>query len=193
MNPTEFQTFLGLFAEGKPEALQTLLDSFEGPFQGLVRAFIHERGLRAEVSYLDVVISMALRLLRRGLVHEQFPNWASFRRWFLVCVLRRLENLARRRRHQRELTAETTAWLEDPEPEPLQTAADEEVFRAFRDQLGTEDFRVFLLREVEGLSWAQIGDALGIQDMAGSPARQYRRRVRAVIRSLHPDLEEGRP
>lgn len=96
-----------------------------------------------------------------------FRGDSSLRTWLFRLVHRRAVDLQRRRRPTPVDDDLLTRIIEPSDDDPLQDAMDHELLGALQkalDELSSHQRSVWLLREVEGMSYAEIAQAMGIPE-----------------------------
>ncbi|HEX6534815.1 MAG TPA: sigma-70 family RNA polymerase sigma factor [Gemmatimonadaceae bacterium] len=139
----------------------------------------------------DVVQDAYLRALR---YFDGFRG-GDGRAWLLAIVRNTCHSLLRRRgRDARETEFDEelhgeAADVDDPETAMLRGATQESVQQAL-DRLPDEFREVIILREIQGLSYKEIGEVAGIP--IGTVMSRLARARQRLQRALGPDLEEIR-
>ena len=161
-------------------AFEELVSRFLAPALGVARQLLADRAL-AE----DAVQETFLRLVRR---RERYLPSRPFSSWFYTILRNVCTDLRRRRANQARLAREAARRNGSAAPEPSLDGLDA------RELLGLlpEDSRqVLTLRIVHGLSFREVGAALGISEEAakkrGQRALRRLRKLRAV-QQLRADL-----
>ncbi len=193
---TEVQALLDRLRAGDRSALDLLLTRHRAYLLGVVSCRIDPR-LRPRVDPSDVVQEAQVEAVRR--IHEFLGDPAvPFRLWLrqLTCdrlvMLRRRHVGAARRSVQREQTLPDDPLAADftrlaSTSTPSQHLQGEELARRVRSAIGRladADREILLLRSLEGLSFAEAAQLLGIDSAAAR-----KRHARALLR-LHAVLSE---
>ncbi len=203
-------------ANGEPETLELLERWHRGDRQALdrllerdlpwIRDFVHRRMgplLRAKEETDDVIQETALELLRYG------PRFAlSSREHFRALLARMVENVLRGQ-HDRFTAYKRAASREQPltagqvlhlgrfadsaeRPSRLAEAAEwQSLVRLGLELLAPEDREVILLREWDGLSFAEVGSRAGVTEEAARKrfTRALVRLTRSVTRLRRGELD----
>jgi RNA polymerase sigma-70 factor (ECF subfamily) len=181
-----------------------------------LRAWQDARSMRARArdpgfletaqSYAPVLASLAVRLTgneadasdlvqdtyERALrAYERLPADANVRAW-LIAILHNLfiDRCRRARRAPRmtELLPDTAASPPDPEPPPAWTNVTREEVTAALDKLDPTFRRVYELHAVEGRSYQEIAEALGIpKNTVGTRLIRARKKLKAILTGGSPE------
>lgn len=144
---------------GATVAFEPLVRAHEGPALGYATALLGDADDAADA--LQDAFVLAFRSLRRLRPGSQFGPW--FRTIVRNVCLDRL----RSPRHRRRVTLEPRsvdgiAWVEPTARRNAENARLQEILAEVLQQLPAEQRLVMLLREVEGLSYAEIAAQLGV-------------------------------
>lgn len=158
MEATE-KDLVRLCRQGKTAAFEPLVRLHEGPSLGYATALLGDADEAADaVQDAFVQAYRALARLRPG---SEFAPW--FRTILRnVCLDRLRSPRLRRRAALDDRQVDTVAWSEPVALERLERQALAEQLRTALQHLTDEHRGVLLLREVEGLSYAEIAHALDI-------------------------------
>lgn len=163
--------------DGDRDALGAILT------EGWPRLVAFYRGMGLSPAEAEDVASEACEGMVRTLRRLREPD--AFEGWFWTVARNRLRTALRRRgRTARELDPASI-----PDPGELAVQADEHrSMRIALMALSKRDREILWLREVEGLSHAEIGGRLGIQVGA---VRVAALRARRRLQDVYRELEEG--
>jgi RNA polymerase sigma-70 factor, ECF subfamily len=157
---------------GVESAYETLIARFEQPVFNIASRLMNEPGDAADAS--DVVQEVFLKVFRNI---GSFRQDASLKTWIYRIAVNEARNhrrwFSRHRRREIGLEADPGAssgracedWLPDPGRSPFDAAMDRETHDMIEDALAKVNptFRAALiLREMEGLSYDEIGEVLNI-------------------------------
>jgi DNA-directed RNA polymerase specialized sigma24 family protein len=185
MTPEVFPDFLHALQRMDPAAWNQLVESFDEPMRRRVRAYIKDHDLRREVDTLDALHSGIARVLKKGIDQFQFDDLQDIRKLILTVTLNRLRDRARRPRPDRQ---EETG--EGREPSPSQQVAVRDCLEEIQQRLRPETWKLFLWKEVEGLSWEQIVQRRGqAPETLHALQTSYRRDIRRVLEALELSQE----
>lgn len=145
-----------------------------GEIEGLEAAYrcysdrvyrVCQRMLGGDADAEDALQEVFLRLFDQAV---KFDGRSRFSTWLYRLAVNRCLNLLKQRGRQSlpSLSAIPESSLPpDPAPSPLEVAAREEerqIADRLLDELGPEHKAIVVLREIEGLSYGEIGEALEI-------------------------------
>lgn len=177
---------------GDDQAFEALIQRFEQPVFGVVSRLVDDAGDAA-----DVVQEVFLKIFRNI---GGFRGDSSLKTWIYRIAVNEARNQHRwfGRHRGKEFTLEPSASdvpglsdrLRDPGPSPFQLTLDHEM-RAMIEMalqsLGGNQRTVLVLREIEGLSYEEIGQILGIS--LGTVKSRILRGREALRRQLQLMLE----
>jgi len=171
---------------GDREALERVLEE--------IAPLVHRFGLRmcrheadAEDVLQDTLLSVASHL-------GDYEGRASLSSWVFMLARTACARKRRGLKNRAHLPEHATGELEDDKGSPEQTTADRELRASLERALASlsdEHREVILLRDMEGLSAAEVSDSLGISVEA---VKSRLHRARAALReAMHEVLEKGAP
>ena len=187
---------LGL-CSGAESAYETLLARFEQPVSNIVSRLMDDPADAA-----DVVQEVFLKVFRNI---GSFRQDASLKTWIYRIAVNEARNHRRwfSRHRRREIGLESDPgtgtghtfedWIRDPGRSPFDAAADQETHAMIEDALAQVNptFRAALiLREMEGLSYEEIGEVLSIS--LGTVKSRILRGRDALRKNLTGRMEPGR-
>lgn len=190
---TADEVLLDRYVKGDVRAFELLLARHRGP----VYAFLL-RSVRDAAAAEDLFQETFLRVVQRA---DQFNGQSRFTTWLYTIARNLTVDHARRMRHRRHasLDAPHHASGEDSRPlgesiagnvAPADRAAVEAqaraAFQVALDALPEDQREVFLLRQVDGLAFADIAAILGI------PENTAKSRMRYALERLQQALDEYR-
>jgi len=170
-------------ADGDESAWSRFVDT-QGPrIAGMARRMLHGRtGQAADADVDEIVSEVFLALLRRDrtLLRRYDPRW-RLATWLGVLTRTAVTRLLRRRRRPPSEAVERAARDDEPARRDTRRAILEAL-----DGLGARERLLLRLRHLEGLDYAAIAEALGIEPSSVGPLLS---RARARLRDTAPDLE----
>jgi RNA polymerase sigma-70 factor (ECF subfamily) len=200
-SPREHESTLVLaLRHGVESAYETLIARFEQPVFNIVSRLMNDPGDAADAS--DVVQEVFLKVFRNI---NSFRQDASLKTWIYRIAVNEARNhrrwFSRHRRREIGLESENGAdsgrscedWLPDPGRSPFDAAVDQETHAMIEDALAQVNptFRAALiLREMEGLSYDEIGEVLNIS--LGTVKSRILRGRDALRKNLAERMEPGR-
>lgn len=113
---------------------------------------------------------------------EQFDGRSKFKTWlYRLAVNEALQFLRKKKRIQQELKHEPI----DPKPSVVQTRDAQDMMESALDRLDPLLKTIFLLKEVEGMSYKEIADATNIPEgTVGSRLNRARRELKQILIEL---------
>ncbi len=200
-SPREHESTLVLaLRHGVESAYETLLARFEQPVFNIVSRLMNDPGDAADAS--DVVQEVFLKVFRNI---GSFRQDASLKTWIYRIAVNEARNHRRwfSRHRRREIGIESDAgadngrgfedWIPDPGRSPYDAAVDQETHALIEHALAQVNptFRAALiLREMEGLSYDEIGEVLNIS--LGTVKSRILRGRDALRKNLAERMEPGR-
>lgn len=170
-------------ADGDESAWSHFVDT-QGPrIAGMARRMLHGRTGQAVDADVDEIVSeVFLALLRRDrtLLRRYDPRW-RVATWLGVLTRTAVTRLLRRRRRPPSEAVAREARDDEPARRDMRRA-----IREALDGLGARERLLLRLRHLEGLDYAAIAEALGIEPSSVGPLLS---RARARLRDTAPDLE----
>jgi RNA polymerase sigma-70 factor, ECF subfamily len=200
-SPREHESTLVLaLRHGVESAYETLIARFEQPVFNIVSRLMNEPGDAADAS--DVVQEVFLKVFRNI---GSFRQDASLKTWIYRIAVNEARNhrrwFSRHRRREIGLESDPGAdcgrgfedWIPDPGRSPYDAAVDQETHALIERALAQVNptFRAALiLREMEGLSYDEIGEVLNIS--LGTVKSRILRGRDALRKNLAGTMEPGR-
>ena len=176
---------------GDETAFAELFRRYYPPVAGYVKGYVRDTG-RAEDVTQEAFFS-ALRRLR------ETDSEINFRPWIHEIARNASIDLYRRSRRMREVSIDSDAGLPAADAARLQSSAPPEVavigrqrleyLRSALDELSETHQEVIVLRELEGLSYAEIGDRMQLSPSAVESALF---RARRRLEREYAELDTGR-
>lgn len=171
--PNQHDALVDAARNGDRDALHTLLTQHLPTMVAFLRLQIGP-GLRARESVHDLAQSVCVDILR-DLDKFEFRGEPSFRRWLLVCALRKIRMKHRYYHAERRDVAREVARLDDSAAAsvaelyatihtPGRIAAGREAVDRFErafDRLPEGHRTAIILRRYVGLSWAEVATQMG--------------------------------
>jgi RNA polymerase sigma-70 factor (ECF subfamily) len=177
---------------GNPDAFEPLVKKFAGRIERLVRGILGDRRLEAEDAVQDVFIKAYTAL-------PKFRGDAKFSTWLYRIAVNHCRDIIRRSPpvpvplDENLLAAEEAPETEEAGSEEKQVRAEAESSRQLQKLLGElkESHRsILVMRELEGMSYDEIGKALGI--LPGT-VRSRLNRARAKLLRAAENIRSEKP
>ena len=174
---------------GDPDALSPLFGQYTFRLTRVALSLLHNKE-DAEDAVQDGLLNAYIHL-------DSFQGRSKFSTWLTRIVVNAALMALRRKRARPETSLEENqehvlkdwpTWIADSHPNPEQACATVEIKEVIRkqiDQLTSGVRSAFCLRQIDGLSTKQVGEALGIQENA---AKSRLGRARAQLRRSLPGL-----
>lgn len=190
---TADEVLLDRYVKGDVRAFELLL----ARHRGAVYAFLL-RSVRDAAVAEDLFQETFLRVVQRA---DQFGGQSRFTTWLYTIARNLTVDHARRMRHRRHASLDAPRGADGEDSRPLSestaghsTPADKAAieaqaraaFQVALDALPDEQREVFLLRQVDGLAFADIAAILGI------PENTAKSRMRYALERLQQALDEYR-
>lgn len=175
--------------EKDPDALSLLFDQYTSRLTRVASSVLRNKE-DAEDAVQDGLLNAYVHL-------DSFQGRSQFSTWVTRIVINAALMALRRKRARPETSLEENqkygledrpTWVLDTHPNPEQACAAEEIQEVIRkqiDQLTPGVRSAFCLRQIDGFSTKQVGEALGIQENA---AKSRLSRARAQLRRSLPGL-----
>jgi RNA polymerase sigma-70 factor (ECF subfamily) len=178
------EVLMARFCEGDSTAFDALFQRYAGPVQGYL-----SRLTGSPATAEDLVQHTFLSLVRaRG----RFQSGARFKPWLYAIATNAARDSQRRGRRLEELTAEGQLPVSIPAdtPGPRDSGLEQAVQRALA-QLPEGQRVPILLHRFEGMSFAEVADAMGLTESAVK-VRAHRgyARLRELLAALHQETQE---
>ncbi len=174
---------------GKKHALEACYEAFGGRVLRLC-----QRMLLQVSDAEDATQEVFLKVYQRA---GQFEGRSRFSTWLHGVTVRHCLSRLERERVRATEPMEAAGGSEDPGPGPLQRAHESEVtdrLEALLQRLPPSQRAVLVLRELEGLSYAEMAQALAIPEgTVMSRLARARERLAAMVHGAAPACDDALP